>query len=570
MRILNKAISRVLPLAAGALTMMSCSDFLDKEPDERVQITTPEQVSSLLITSYPSANYGPICELSGDNLIDNNVPHYDEESKKMVYYNLKAFDRRDEEIFRFEPVKSAEDTDSPTMLWEGYYSSIASVNHALQALEEIKNNRGGEMDDRMKAAYGEALLIRAYDHFCLVNLFCQAYKNPELSKQDIGIPYITKVGDIVHENESRGNVADVYDKIQADLEEGLKYVSDTYYAKPKYRFNVSAAHAFAARFYLFRRDYNKVIEHADFVLGTDRSQLPQKLMKYDHFTKCVNGDDFANQWQSPEDPNNIMLISTYSLAARHLSGGVRFACNATAAKQTIMRTGPTWHWTIIPCAFVSGLFTNGSQDYGLFQGKVIERFEYSDKISGIGYPHTIRREFTNTQLLLERAEALLLSPDRRDVAMAFEDLKAYEKSRQSLDEENYKYFASDGSIEDLTEDIIKRYYTYMPYAKEQNPGVVENYNFTQNMSPDFVIPDDVALYFNCLMDFRRYETLFDGGRWFDLKRFGMDVTHEYRDDDKSVKTITLSWNDKRRAFELPQKVLSAGLPSSYSKPDTAK
>ena len=566
MRIFNNISRSALSLGAVLFAATSCSDFLDKEPDERVIISTPEQVSSLLVTSYPDTNYGPLCELSSDNFADNNVPHYNDESKKMVYYNLAAYDRRDDEIYRFEPVKSNEQQDSPTSIWQGYYSSIASVNHALTYLDEIKANNGGVMTDRMKAAYGEAHIIRAYCHFMLVNIFSQAYKDPEASKQDIGIPYITKVGDVVHENESRGTVAGVYENIQKDLEEGLLYVTDTYYEKPKWRFNVNAAHAFAARFYLYIRDYDKVIYHANHVLGTDRSALAAKLMSYSKFSECVSTDDYANAWQNPSDPNNIMLISTQSLAIRHLSGGVRYACNADAAKQTVMRSGPTWNWTIIPCAMVSGLFVNGDQDYGLIQAKIMERFEYSDKVSGTGYPHTIRREFTHTQLLLDRAEALLLSSTQRDIPGAVADLIEYDKSRQSFSEEDKKFYSNGGNMEELTEKILLRYYTYVEGRNKQNPGVVENYNFTQNMSSSFVVPDDVTPYLNCLMDFRRYEQLFDGNRFFELKRWGIEYAHEYRDDAGVVQKVTLAWNDPRRAIELPQKVLSAGLPSSYSKP----
>lgn len=565
MRFTDKIKLAILPfgLVAG---LASCSDFLDKEPDERVTINTEDQVLSLLTGSYPTGNYGPICELSSDNLVDNNAPHYDEESKKTVYYNLVAYDRRDEEIFRFEPVKSNEAQDSPTYIWQSYYQSIASVNEALQSIDRIVAANGGVMTEKLKAARAEALLIRAYSHFILVNVFSQAYKDPTASKQDIGIPYMTKPEDKVHVDYDRGNVADVYEKIEKDLEEGLKDVTDAYYQKPKWHFNVNAAHAFAARFYLYKRDYNKVIEHANAVLGTDRSQLPSMLMKYDGFSKCVSSSDYANVWQNPQEPNNLMLLSTMSLAARHLSGGVRFAVSSTSASQVILRTGPTWNWTILPCAMVSGLFVNGDQDYGLIQGKIIERFEYSDKVSGTGYPHVIRREFTCNQLLLDRIEAELLSPDKRDIPGAVADLIAYEESRQTLSEDDKKYYANNNGLRSLTEKEILSYYKYRDGRKTQNPGVYENWDFTQNMSAEFVVPQDVVIYMNCMIDFRRYESLFDGYRFFDLKRFGLEYSHIYGKNETEYKMV---WNDPRRAIEVPQKTLSAGLESSQPmKPTT--
>ena len=65
-----------------------------------------------------------------------------------------------------------------------------------------------------------------------------------------------------------GSLYDTYMAIQADLEAGLKLVSDEYYSVPRYHFNVKAAHAFAARFYLYKREWAKVVEHADYVLTT--------------------------------------------------------------------------------------------------------------------------------------------------------------------------------------------------------------------------------------------------------------------------------------------------------------
>ena len=54
---------------AGVLTMssllfVSCNDFLDKEPDDRVELVTENQVVMLLTGSYPDNNYGWFCELS--------------------------------------------------------------------------------------------------------------------------------------------------------------------------------------------------------------------------------------------------------------------------------------------------------------------------------------------------------------------------------------------------------------------------------------------------------------------------------------------------------------------------
>lgn len=179
-----------------AFAMSSCTDsFLDKEPDERVELKTESQVVAFLATGYSEANYGWLCEISGDNIIDNNAPHApvdDKTDKDEIYYNLPYYDRTDEELFSFEQGKSSQAQDTPSFLWQQHYHAIATANQALQSMEKIIAENGGVESDKMRAARGEALLIRAYHHFILVNVFSQAYKDAEASKHDIGIPYITE------------------------------------------------------------------------------------------------------------------------------------------------------------------------------------------------------------------------------------------------------------------------------------------------------------------------------------------------------------------------------------------
>lgn len=78
----------------------------------------------------------------------------------------------------------------------------------------------------------------------------------------------------------RGTLAETYSKIAADIEEGLPLINDNLYSVPKYHFNRKAAHAFAARFYLYylqadKSNYEKVIEYASVVLGT----VPSKVLR---------------------------------------------------------------------------------------------------------------------------------------------------------------------------------------------------------------------------------------------------------------------------------------------------
>ena len=59
---------------------------------------------------------------------------------------------------------------------------------------------------------------------------------------------------------------------------------------------------------------------------------------------------------------------------------------------------------------------------------------------------------------------------------------------------------------------------------------------------------------------RRYETLHEGKRWFDIKRWGIEIPRRTMDAAGLPLEITdwLTVDDPRRAIQIPQEVVSAG------------
>jgi len=525
---MNMKIKYLIPIIAGFL-LVSCDSFLDKAPDNRVEFNTPEQISNLLVSAYTVANYATLCELSSDNFVDNNSP-----DDRGNYFNLPAQDRWHDEIFGWYDITSAGDNqDSPSYLWEGCYFAIAVANQALEIIKQYEDaGRGSEVSVQK----GEALLCRAYHHFILVNIFSKAYRNDDLSSQDVGIPYVTEPETTVFVDYDRTTVTDVYQKIEKDLEEGLPLIKDNY-SVPKYHFNTKAAHAFAARFYLFKRQYDKVIEHADAVLGTE----PSAMMR-DWSAETPTAEAIGQWYSNAVSKNNLMFIATHSWFARVF--GNRYACNRDASKATIYGTGPTWDaYNFHPC-YDSRLFYRGNQDYGLFFLKCYEFFEYTDKIAGIGWGHIVRSEFTAEETLLCRAEAYLLGQNRIDLAVA--DLKTMDDSRKIVKDQTTQKKIPDV---DLTEALIRSFYT-----KASNT-IFRNDIHSTEMSPDFVVTSNQKPILDCILHYRRLETIFDGYRWFDIKRFGIEITHKIGKTTVDV----LKWDDPRRALQLPPEVIAAGL-----------
>lgn len=567
---------QIFAAAVLAMSLQGCGDFLDKLPDDRTEIDSVDKVQKLLKTAYPQCDFAWLCELSSDNLLDNQTPHLPSNpSKKQVttYYNYASYERWDDELYHFDLASMAtySDSDAPGSLWEGYYSSIASCNYAIQTLEDLAA-KGETQDDRFKALMAEAKMLRAYSHFCLVNIFSQAYGTDADNAKNIGVPYVTEPETTMTKHYERGTVAETYKMIKQDLEESLPDISDSYHDAIKYHFNEQAAHAFASRFYLYTRDWPKVIEHANAVLGTDSASVERMMMDWSGFDDAVYLDDYAKVWQGPEQVSNLMLTSTYSLLLRHGYGN-RYSLAGEKCQDVLLFSSGGLSKGIYgnPQLFVGAyLFGSSTKDYGYYPSKVGEEFEYTDKLAGIGYCHIIQRTFTTASLLLERAEARLMMGD---LAGCSEDLCLYWNSAYNhfsdKNKETYKNYTI--HLDDAT--ILKKFTQTsemtvdangLPIEKrkvsDRNCYTTDEWNtFAANVDHLYSVNDEQQPYMNCLNEFRRFENCYEGHRFFDLKRWGFNYEHKQGSEGE---VIRIEGKDERRAIDVPWEAMASGLEGS--------
>lgn len=537
-------------LGTALLMMTSCNDFLDKTPDNRVELNTPEQLRLLLVSGYSTSNYALTCEFSTDNVIDNNSPN-----DQGTRYNLLTYDSQDDEIYAWQDVKSSTGSDSPSDVWSGCYHAIACANAVLEKIPEFEA-RG----DSAKVApiKGEALLIRAFNHFLLTNVFCMPYRGPELSKTIQGIPYITKPETTVSVKYERGNLEDNYESIEKDLLAGLPLINDGIYEVPKYHFNKAAANSFAARFYLFKREYDKVLKYANAAFGGEGVDASQFMSTIWSQSQLQYLSDFGRFYTNITQQCNFLVTATYSSFVRHF-GGYRYTCNRDAKRATIQGPGPSWEncryqnsqtkesFALNPC-FLSMLFTAGGQEYGVYFGAPIaEQFEYTDKVAGIGYTHEVLPEFTGEQTLLARAEAKFFLGD---IDGGVADLKIWDDARK-------KNSSTDDRAVPLTRDLIKNF-----YSRDDNSASPIGYGIIKTIHIDEVCPStkysltsDILPFIQCVQHFRRIQNVHTGKRWFDIKRFGIEIEHKIGKSGSDKLTLL----DPRWAIQIPTEVLSAGL-----------
>lgn len=556
---------KILFIAVALIGLSSCKDFLDKVPDTRVYLVNLDQLKQLLVTGYMDANYALVGELSSDNVIDNNSPSSMKGSEG-VRYHLSYYSQFDEQVYAWQDVDlEISDPDSPSGVWNGCYGAIAVANAVLEKADEFEAT--GMIDGepitsadqaRLDAIKGEAYMIRAYHHFILAQIFCMPWRGETISATLPGIPYATTPEKELDPKYDRGTLLETYQKIEADLKLGLQFITDEYYEVPKNHFNVASSNSFAARFYLIKRDYEKVVQYATAAFkGNDPNTMLNDGWWQDDFYYI---SDIGRYFTSIERPSNFQLFTNYSTWWRRFLG-YRFTCNRDAKRATIQGPGPSWKrcqyqntktkekFAMMPC-FNGVCGSAGGQEYGAYYaGNCFEQFEYTDKISGIGYCHEIRPEFTVEETLLMRAEANLFLGN---IDAAFDDLYIWNHEHLSDDESrNYNM------TELFKEDIVSFYGCYDdPNRNDPGYGIVMKFNIDEVCPSDrYHMTDEIEPYMQCVQHFRRIQLVHMGNRWFDIKRFGFTIEHKMGISD----VYTLEVLDPRYAIQIPNEVIGAGL-----------
>lgn len=463
------------------LVNTGCKKYLEKEPDNRAQLNTPEKVSQLLASAYPQANYMAFAESISDNVNDKGAG---------------AIELHNRDPYFFEDTKDNQQ-DSPEYYWNACYQAIASTNLALQAIDKASDSA------KYRAQKGEALLARAYAHFMLVNFFAKFYDRTTAAS-DPGIPYVTEVENVVIKQYDRKTVAYVYDMVEKDLLQGLPLIKDEAYSVPRYHFNRAAANAFAARFYLFKKEYAKVVQYANAALPT--ANVAAILRPWNSTYRTMTYNELYAVYAKATEPANLLLIETQSLWGRNYYR-VRYSLDASK-RDTIFDanvTGGRW-------AFEFQLYTAGTNNYLL--PKVNEYFVKASVNAEIGFPYVMVPAFTTEEVLFNRAEA---NAYLNNTAAALTDLNTYASTRIV----NYNQ-----GTHAITAAKMAAYYG------------------TSNLQQGLILT---------VLDFKRAEYAQEGMRWFDILRYKIPVTHVAVNPSR---TMTLGSNDLRRVFQIPE---SAGL-----------
>ena len=536
MKIKNIIYKGSLMLASVAI-LASCSDQLDTLPDNRTTLDTPKKIAGLLVTAYPDRTPTLFNEWMSDN------------TDYMGAQNSQGNRGGDQYFFWQEQTEGG--NDSPEQVWMLYYEGVYKANEALAAIDD----QGGPKNDILRNSKGEALLIRAYDHFILANEFCRPY-NGKTSTKDAGLYYATGIADFsaAAEQSNRGTVADVYAKIAADIEAGIPLLNDTYEV-PKYHFNKQAAYAFATRFYLYYEKWEKAKEYADKLLGSNpaASLRDYRALQAMPLSKSEQAVKIAEAYCSASADCNLLVQTSVSNAGMALAPWLtskRYTLTNYLSETELFQSNNIWG-TSSNLIWKPFTVNSGESNFALLM-KLPREFEIRNTTTGSGYLRTLNVDFTMDEALLNRAEAEIML-GQNDAACA--DMTIWMKN----------FFNTNVT---LTPTSVQTYFKTVSYAYADAAKMVPS--FKKHISPRFTIGAEGSVQeslLQCLLNFRRIETVHQGMRWMDIRRYNIEIPRRLIGaNGKPSKNLDwLEKDDPRQVVQIPQSIREAGVAGNPTK-----
>jgi hypothetical protein len=135
-------------------------------------------------------------------------------------------------------------------LWNYGYEQIYAANSLIEGVQASTAITG---EDRNQLI-GEALFIRAYIHFYLVNLYGD-------------VPYVTTTDYNVNAAIFKTPQSQVYDLILGDLSQAESLLSESYPSGERVKANKAVVTAMQARVYLYKNDWAQAEEHATAIIN---------------------------------------------------------------------------------------------------------------------------------------------------------------------------------------------------------------------------------------------------------------------------------------------------------------
>ncbi|MRJ10102.1 RagB/SusD family nutrient uptake outer membrane protein [Ornithobacterium rhinotracheale] len=255
----------------SSFAMISCDDYLDIQPKDRVIPTTLQEYRELLTSGYNAfPNAKSKASVRTDELEINPKDFSANNYKDIFLWNDRDYDAETSEF-------------SYDLLYRSIFYANEVINHA----GELQSN------EEQKQLLAEAHALRAYTYFELVNLFAKPYDAQQTDEK--GVPIVLTT-DLEKENRPE-SIAKIYALIEDDLAKAESLMqNEKADEKAPYRFSKISLNALISRVALYKGEWQKSADYANKVLAKNNNLLD--LNKNDD-------NILPNQIKSPE---NIMAL----------------------------------------------------------------------------------------------------------------------------------------------------------------------------------------------------------------------------------------------------------------------
>ena len=241
---------------ASAMSFSSCaSDYLDTTPTDKVSDIVANQSVSNLYMALNGIHREMVSQESGRQAMGGEpgfMMMRDCEGDDMTWLTntwMKA-------SWLGWQANMNETSSDNRNIWRIHYQWILNANKILEGLETVPVATGEEqLYNQVK---GEALCVRAFAHFDLVQLYAGRYKQGGGNSQ-LGIPYreTSEVSEM-----ARHTVEEVYSKINADLNEATSLLAGIK-ANDVNHYTEKVAWGLKARVALAMHDYANAANYAE-------------------------------------------------------------------------------------------------------------------------------------------------------------------------------------------------------------------------------------------------------------------------------------------------------------------
>lgn len=220
-------------LTVAMITLSACSDFTDLQPKGKNLLTTTTELDNLLNAEYELANSYDMREMAGDMVYaSENIATAISNPVKTRRVLIWTYDEAN-----MDKMAELTTSDGDYSTFYGYIGTIA--NPILSKIDEASGS-----ESIKKKIKSEALTLRAWSFYMLVNKFAKAY-NPATAASTPGIILQTEDKDI-QTPQPKSSVAEVYSQILKDINEAIELDGLPDVAANKMRFCKPAAYAVKA------------------------------------------------------------------------------------------------------------------------------------------------------------------------------------------------------------------------------------------------------------------------------------------------------------------------------------